>query len=151
MLTEICQYLKNWFNRKPNGEDYPKYSGVFVITDGEINLETLADGQYFRIIGSLFNDGVHKYGDSEDMLNDETFEGDVWSMGVPREIISLAEEMTDWMTQYGKADSTNMSPFASESFGGYSYSKQQGSASTGALMSTCFGVYADRLAPWRKI
>ena len=127
MLTEICQYLHNWFNRKLDGTDYPKYTGDFIIADGVINVDELADGQYFRIIGSLFNDGVHKFGDSADVLRDETFTGAVWSMGVPPEIVKLADEMTAWMAKYGGLDSPNMSPFASESFGGYSYSKQQGS------------------------
>lgn len=151
MLTEICQYLHNWFNRKPDGSDYPKQSGSIAIENGELITSILADGQYFRVIGSLFNDGVHKYGDSTDTLKDETFEGEVWSMGIPADLINLADEMTAWKEQYEKTDSPNMSPFASESFGGYSYSKQQGSASTGALMSTCFGVYANRLSPWRKV
>lgn len=147
MLTEICQYLKNWFNRKPNGEDYPKYSGVFVITDGEINLETLANGQYFRIMGSLFNDGVHRYGDAD--LTDETFSGEVWSMGVPPELVAKAEEIAAWKAKYG-ADSAAMSPFQSESFGGYSYTKE-GSA-TGSAAGTWQSKFGDDLRKiWGKI
>lgn len=152
MLTQICQYLKNWFNRKPDGTDYPKFEGEFVIEDGVINVEELADGQYFRILGSLFNDGVHKYGDSDDVLKDETFTGEIWSMGVPQEIIELADEIKAWQDKYGGADSAAMSPFASESFGGYSYTKQQGSTSAGGgMMTSWHALFASRLSPWRKI
>ena len=150
MLTEICQYLKNWFNRKPDGTDYPKYTGDFVIADGEINIDELAEGQYFRIIGSLFNDGVHQYGTGE--LKDEEFEGEVWSMGVPPEVVALANDIDAWMQKYGDVDSVAMSPYQSESFDGYSYTKQQGYASTGGGMLTSWNaVFSSRLAPWRKI
>lgn len=150
MLTEICQYLKNWFNRKPDGTDYPKFSGVFEIRNGELNIEELAEGQYFRIMGSLLNDGVHKKG--EGGLVDEQFDGTVWSMGVPPEIVALADEITAWQKKYGDIESEAMSPYQSESFDGYSYTKQQGYASTGGGMLTSWhAVFASRLYPWRKI
>jgi len=150
MLTEICQYLHNWFNRKPDGSDYPKYSGVFEIVNGELDMDDLAEGQYFRIMGSLFNDGVHRKG--EGGLTDESFDGEIWPMGVPQGIIDLADEIKAWQDKYGGADGAAMSPFASESFGGYSYTKQQGSTSTGGGMTTSWhALYASRLSPWRKI
>lgn len=152
MLTEICQYLHNWFNRKPDGSDYPKQSGTIAIENGELITSILADGQYFRVIGSLFNDGVHKYGDSSDVLKDEEFEGEIWSMGVPLEIVKLADDIDAWMAKYGTVDSEAMSPFSSESFGGYSYNKQQGFASTGGgMLTTWESIFSDRLSPWRKI
>ena len=151
MLTEICQYLKNWFNRKPDGSTYPQYRGVLVISEGNIVCEGLADGQYFRIIGSLFNDGVHKYGDAD--LTDETFEGAVWSMGVPPTVIQLAQDITDWQAKYGAVDGAAMSPYQSESFDGYSYSKQSGGTSAGGSSSAVSwtNVFASRLRPWRKL
>ena len=91
MLTEICQYLKNWFNRKPNGDYYPKYSGKVVITEGDLVFASgfdLVDGQYIRIMGSLFNDGVHKVGDT---LVDEVFEGAVSSSCSVRSFLSSAK------------------------------------------------------------
>ena len=59
MLTQICQYLRNWFVRQ-------QFFGTFVVEDGEIKY---ADGtalpllpeQYYRVIGSVFNDGVKQY------------------------------------------------------------------------------------------
>lgn len=153
MLTEICQYLKNWFNRKPDGTDYPKFTGTFEIANGELVTDKLVIGQYYRVMGSLFNDGVHRYGEGD--LADETFEGAIWSMGVPVEILKLADDVTAWQKEYGGVESANMSPYASESFGGYSYTKASGggSASSGVTSSatTWQSVFYARLAPWRKI
>lgn len=158
MLSEICQYLHNWFNRKPNGDDYPKEYGEFTIADGVIDAQVLAEGQYFRIMGSLFNDGVHKYGTDPktnklyDALTDETFDGAIWSMGVPPEVVKLADEISAWQVEYGKADSEAMSPFASESFGGYSYTKGSGAGSGSQGNGNGWqSVYAARLNVWRKI
>lgn len=154
MLTEVCQYLKNWFNRKPDGSYYPKYSGKVVISEGNIIFSdsfTLADGQYYRIMGSLFNDGVHQVGD---LLNDEVFDGAVWSMAVPPAVVVLAEDIEAWQAKYGSVDSEAMSPFQSESFGGYSYSKSGGgSSASGATKNaaTWESAFAARLEPWRKI
>lgn len=152
MLTEICQYLKNWFNRKPDGSDYPKYDGTFTIENGALTGVELTEGQYFRIMGSLFNDGVHRYGDGG--LADEEFDGDIWLMGVPPEIVQLAEDIEAWQEKYGGIDSAAMSPYQSESFGGYSYSKA-GSGSAASASTTNSGTwqtaFSARLAPWRKI
>lgn len=152
MLTEICQYLKNWFNRKPNGTEYPKEAGVFTIEDGVLHTDILAEGQYFRVLGSLFNDGVHKFGDAD--LTDETFDGEIWSMGIPPDMIKLAEDISTWMEKYGSVDSAAMSPYQSESFDGYSYTKQQASSGSvgGSGGSASWNtVFSSRLAPWRKI
>ena len=154
MLTEICMYLKNWFDR-----NQPKYFGAFVVNDGRIFLNDVAvdlvPGQYYRVVGSLFNDGVHKYtGDADAKLTDESFRGAVWSMAVPPDVIDLAEDIEAWQEKNGSLDSANMSPFNSESFGGYSYSKSGGgsSASTGggAQPGTWQAAFESRLALWRK-
>lgn len=150
MITQVCQYLKNWFERAI-------YTGKFAIVDGVITSYndgdmSLVSGQYFRIIGSLFNDGVHKYDDDTDTLTDETFEGAVWSMGVPGAVIDLVADISDWQSQYGTTDSAAMSPYNSESFGGYSYSKSGGGSSDGTSSSgTWQSAFAMRLSPWRKI
>lgn len=149
MLTEICQYLRNWFDRKPDGSEYPKYYGDFTIKDGAINAE-LADGQYYRIIGSTFNDGVHLY--PNDFLTDESFNGAVWVMVLPPSLVLLATEINQWQKQYGGANSPALSPYQSESFGGYSYSKSSGGSSDGVGdAGTWQSVYGSRLNIWRKI
>ena len=151
MLTEICQYLRNFFERDKWHDAFKVAGGVLTYADGAAL--PLMDGQYYRIIGSVFNDGVHKWGDVEDALIDEPkFTGSVWPMAVPPDLINLADEIKAWNEKYGGVDSTNMSPFSSESFGGYSYNKAQGFAATGGGMLTSWqSLYAARLAPWRKI
>ena len=59
----------------------------------------------------------------------------------------------EWSDKYLGVDSAAMSPFNSESFGGYSYSKSGGSSSSGNvdLSGTWQGAFADRLNNWRKI
>ena len=113
MLTEICAELRNWFV-VPGGIHIQTYT----ISGGSIApLDFLQEGQYFRIIGSVFNDGVHQYPASD--LTDETFHGAVWSMAIPPSVIDLAAEIEE----YNKSDAGKASPFTSESFGGYAYTK----------------------------
>lgn len=121
MLTELCAEIRNYFLR-----DYRNdiHKGTFTISDGSIeSLPFLQDGQYFRIKNSVFNDGVWKYGESGDSLVDETFSGEVWAMAVPPSVIALSKEIDDWIL--ANADALS-SPYQSESFGGYSYSKSSG-------------------------
>lgn len=144
MLTQICQYLRNWFERT-------KLFGEIVIEGGVIsiggNVISLLDGQYFRIIGSVLNDGVHAYPASD--LQDETFNGAIWCMAVPPVIVELAEDIQKWTEDNEAAIS---SPYSSESFGGYSYSLKSGSDSSGSQGGVTWeSQFASRLSPWRKI
>jgi len=147
MLTELCQELKNWFEKD-------KYFGTFTIEGGRLaDGSFLQDGQYYRIVGSVFNDGVHKYDPTDtESLVDEVFEGAVWAMAVPPTVIALSERISAWMNKYGGADSSAMSPFQSESFGGYTYSKGSGgSGAGGSSVPTWKSVFADELNRWRKL
>ena len=144
MLTEVCQYLRNWF-------DKARYFGGFVIQNGVITFEDgsqlpLQEGQYFRIAGSIFNDGVYKYGTS--LMGDEEFTGAVWALAIPKEIIVLSDDIGQWCTEHAEAIA---SPYQSESFGGYSYSRSSGYGSSGAQSISWQSQFAARLAPWRKI
>ena len=113
MLTEICAELRNWFV-VPNGVHIQTYT----ISGGSIApLDFLQEGQYFRIVGSVFNDGVYQYPATS--LTDEVFDGAVWSMAVPPAVIDLAAEIEE----YNNGDAGKPSPFTAESFGGYSYTK----------------------------
>ena len=153
MLTELCGYLKNWFEKE-------KCYGDFVISNGHITFADgtelpLQDGQYFRVIDSVFNDGVHKNvepsEDSPSTLTDETFTGSVWAMAVPREVIALAEEIKAWSDKYAGADSAALSPFSSESFGGYSYSKSAGNSADGSTGTSWQSVFGNKLVRYRKV
>lgn len=145
MLTELCKEINNWF-------EYAKFFGTFTIENNVITGSySLQENQYFRIVGSVFNDGVYQFGDAD--LEDETFTGAIWAMAVPKDVIALAADIKDWSDKYLGVDSAAMSPFNSESFGGYSYSKSSGGSSSGNvdLSGTWQGVFADRLNHWRKI
>lgn len=137
MLTDLCQELHNWF-------EVEKHYGEFEIAGGALTASFLQPGQYFRVIGSIFNDGVWQYGDT---LTDETFDGAIWAMAVPPAVLELNEQIDSWLEQYGE---TQNSPYSSESFGGYSYSKNS-SGGSGADKSTWQGVFAPRLNKWRKM
>lgn len=143
MLSELCHELRNYF-------ETDKYFGAFKIEDNVITGDfILQEGQYFRIVGSVFNDGVYCYDDNLD-LKDEEFGGALWAMAVPLEVIALASEIEEWNNLYGGVDSQNMSPFNSESFGGYSYSKDGGGSSSDGT-GTWQKAFASRLNNWRKI
>ena len=150
MLTVLCEYLRNWFD-----EECVKVIGKITIADGEISVRntpiTFKTNQYFRIIGSVYNDGVHCFPDA-DMQNEE-FNGAVWEMKVPNEVVALAEEIKNWQAKYGAYDSPAMSPFNSESFAGYSYTKSTGSSGIdGSESATSWqSAFKSRLNMWRKL
>ena len=139
MLEQVLMHLKNWF-LVPGGI----HEGTYTIEDGGITLPFLAHGQYFRICGSVFNDGLHQYPALD--LKAETFEGTVWALAVPQAVIELASEIEEWQKKNGDA---SVSPYQSESFGGYSYSKSTDSASGGAV--TWQSAFRSRLSAWRKL
>lgn len=146
MLTELCKELNNWF-------DQNRIIGKFKIEDGELTgvSDMLQDGQYFRIVGSVFNDGVYQYPAVD--LEDEEFDGAVWAMAVPPSVIALSEEIKDWNEKYGGVDSQAMSPYQSESFGGYSYTKGGTSSNSGSGSSaaTWQDMFAAKLNKYRRI
>lgn len=143
MLSEVCHDIRNYFETN-------KYYGEFVVESGMITGDfELADGQYFRVVGSVFNDGVHRFGDDLE-LHDETFNGAIWAMAIPDEVIAIANDIEEWNELYGKPDSANMSPYNSESFGGYSYSKSGGGTATDGA-GTWQKAFASKLNKWRKI
>ena len=151
MLNDICLEVNNFFNR-----DQPILIGDFRISDGKITntdfLNKIKENQYFRIVGSVFNDGVYQYS-SDLTLQDEDFHGALWLMAVPKAFLDLASEIEAWQQKNGTADSVAMSPFQSESFGGYSYSKSSGGSSATSFSSapTWQSQYATRLKPYRRI
>jgi hypothetical protein len=140
LLDELLAHLRNYF-LLPGGI----HPGTYTISGGGITLPFLAAGQYFRIVGSVFNDGVYAYPVTG--LTPETFEGAVWALAVPAAVVSLAEEIAAWQGKHGE---TIVSPLASESFGGYSYAKSTGGAAAGAI--TCWqDAFRGRMNQWRKL
>jgi len=144
-LTELCQELHNWFVRS----DADKHSGTFTIENGNITADFLLQGQYFRVMGSVFSDGVHQYPAAD--LTDETFDGAVWALAIPAPVIKLAQEIQAWRDKYENANSAAMSPFNSESFGGYSYSKSGAGAASASGATGWRGAFRSQFNRWRKL
>lgn len=136
MLEQVLREVNNWF-LVPGGI----HAGKFTVQDGSITLPFLQTGQYFRVVGSVFNDGLHQY-PAEDMT-DETFDGAVWALAVPKAVIDLADEIAAWEAKNGAPG-----PYTSESFGGYSYSKAINSSGVAVGWQD---VYKSRLNAWRRI
>lgn len=139
MLEEVLTHIHNWFQ-------VGIYPGTYTIKDGNITLPFLRNGQYFRIVGSVFNDGLHRYGPDMEALIDETFDGSVWALAIPKAVIALAGEIGDWQEKNGAVASDI---YQSESFGGYSYTKAVDSTTGGAV--TWESTFRARLNPYRKL
>ena len=132
MLETVLMYLNNWFV-------VGRYDDTYTIEDGKLTLPFLVNGQYFRIVGSLFNNGVYQYPAD---LTDETFDGSVWALAIPKALLSTVDEITAWQAKNGDSG-----PYTSESFGGYSYSKATNSK---GMAVGWRDVFAAQLAPWKK-
>ena len=138
MLTELLAEIRNYFE-VPNGRHF----GTFEISGGSIApLDFLQEGQYFRIIGSVFNDGVYQYPATS--LTDEVFEGAVWAMSLPPDLIALAAEIEEYNKSAGKP-----SVYTSESYpNGYSYTRATDASGVPLSWQKAF---SSRLSKWRKL
>lgn len=139
MLEQVLQHLRNWFV-----VDGGVHVGTFTVEDGGMALPFLQDGQYFRVVGSVFNDGVYQYPATN--LAAERFYGAVWALAIPKALIELVTEIEAWQEKNGTAAS---GLYQSESFGGYSYSLKSGNGSSDGY--SWQNAFASRLNRWRKI
>lgn len=138
MLEQVLRHLNNWFLVEI-------HDGTFTVENGSIALPFLLTNQYFRIVGSVLNDGLHQYPAVD--LTDETFTGSVWALAVPKAVIELSVEIEAWQEKNGEAVA---SPYQSESFGGYSYTKRSAGIDSGTL-NGWQDAFRGRLNDWRKI
>ena len=134
MLEAVLTHLRNWVPVRCD-------TGTFTIASGIPDVDFLRPGQYYRIKGSVFSDGLHVY-QSGETLTDETFEGEIWALAIPKSVRELAIEITAYTEKNPVTDKV------SESFGGYSYSRASGT--TGAPTGWQ-GAFASRLTPYRRI
>lgn len=138
-LFELLMHLRNFF---------PGMKWQFFgeeITEKRLSLPGLENGDYYLIEGSRRNDGIHVFGNQD--LRNEVFSGTVTEICVPDAVLNLLDEINQWQEKNGEAVA---SPYQSESFGGYSYTKANASNGNGESMSwkTAFG---PRLRAWRKL
>jgi hypothetical protein len=154
-LKEMLDYIHNYF--------------VMDVFEGTIKIENhqidnskieLFNGQYFMIKGSIFNDGIWRYDENlnidlnkdenDDYLTDEEFEGEIYLLAIPRDVIAICDEIKDWEV---KNQDTLNGIYQSESFGGYSYSLKSGKSNTnGSSESLSWrDVFGNRLKAYRKL
>mgnify|MGYP007016818928 FL=1 len=138
-LYELLMYLRNFFP----GEKWQFFGED--ITEKRLLLPGLENGDYYLIEGSRRNNGIHVYGNSD--LRNETYNGIVTELCIPDELLILLGEINAWQEEHA---TVMQSPYQSESFGGYSYTKENESGGTGESMSWKT-VFAPRLRMWRKI
>ena len=139
-MKEICDYIHNYFEKET-------IEGSFTIAGGTLEAVTILENQYYRVQGSIFNDGIYKAPASN--LTDETFEGVITLMAVPKDVLDVLTEATAWEIANQKVLD---SPYQSESFGGYSYSKGASQRKDGSQARTSWrDVFGDRLNAYRKI
>lgn len=145
MLGEICAYLRNYFYY---GE--PMIGKIEIANGALIEPYGLKVNQYFRIVGSMFNDGVYQY--PLTTLKDEVFDGAIRGMAVPPDLIALIAEMEAWKADKANAYALN-SPYQSESKADYSYTLKSGTDSSGknSGASALINQFAGRLSRWRKL
>lgn len=137
MLEQVLGHLNNYFVVKDG-----VHRGKYEISSGSLDLDFLQTNQYYKIVGSVFNDGVHKYTGTEELV-DEVFEGEIWAMAVPKAVVDLSTEIGAWCVEHPST------PYASEAFGGYSRALAT-SGGTGAPVSWQ-DVFRGRLNVWRKL
>ena len=138
MLETILRTVNNFFV-------VGIYEGTCVVENGGISLPFLVPGQYFRVFGSVLNDGVYQYPTTA--LQDEAFDGVIWALAIPQALIRLSYDIDEWINQNREAV---YSPYKSESFGGYSYTKADGRGGDDGTAATWEDVFAVQLAPYRK-
>lgn len=139
MLEQVLRHLNNWFL-------VDIHEGAFTVENGSIALPFLQTNQYFRICGSVFNDGLHLYPAVD--LTDETFTGTVWALAVPKAVVTLSIDIAAWEEKNGEAV---LSPYTSESFGGYSYTKASGGKADTSAVTGWQDAFKGRLNDWRKL
>lgn len=136
MLSKICHDLRNYFETS-------KHYGNYKIEDGVISpLDFVMPNQYFRIMGSVFNDGVYK--NPAKGLADEDFSGAIWAMAVPKELVELSEKIDEYCE---KQEEEGFSPYVSESYDKYSYTI----GLKDGLPVSWRDVFAHELRRWQKI
>lgn len=145
MLEQVLWHIHNWFVRETISVK------TCCIDDGTLPTsitDKMLDGQWYRIEGSYLNDGLHQNPDTE--LSDETFNGSISLLAIPKALLLIVEEIGEWQSANGSAVD---GPYASESFGGYSYSLKSDSGANSASggLSGWRLAFRDRLNPWRKM
>ena len=147
-MYELCAECRNWFLRSV-------VAGSFTVSGGVLGeVAGAQDGQYIRIVGSTFNDGIHRYPVAG--LADETFSGAVWLLAIPQDFENLLKDINAWETANAEAVKNATAevlsgPYTSESFAGYTYQKKTGFGDVATSWQDPRLGFSARLNRWRKI
>lgn len=142
VLYEVLEYLNVFRYGRDDNLIKCRYSGYFRIENGTIiNLPAdINDGLYIAIRGSDLNDGAYQM--PYNALIDEEFCGCVYVIRNNTAFMRIVDEITEWVQK------NTPSAYASESFGGYSYTRASTSSGAAASWKQAF---AERLKPWKKV
>lgn len=141
VLEQVLDHIHNYFY---TGKII---TGTFTIENGTLVLDDLLNNQYYRITGSIFNDGLHK--NPETGMTDETFRGTILPMAVPKNVQDVSKEIGEWIDEYG---TVMYSPYQEEHVEGvYTYKRATSGRWYGDSISDWQTVFAKRLNAWRKI
>lgn len=147
ILEQVLWHIHNWFER----EQIPV--STCCIDDGSLPTSiSIPEGAWYRIQGSLLNDGLHQHPAAD--LMDETFDGTITVCAIPNALLSVVEEIEDWQLHYSEARRKALSsPYSSESFDGYSYTAKDfsGASSASGGLTGWQAAFASQLNPWRKM
>lgn len=165
VIEQMCAETHNYF-------ETDKVSGIYKIKDGNIELPFLEKYQFFRIVGSKWNDGIYVYSSDFWILRASTWEevraeNESWKDLLSRRWSELVEHdlvdeefggeiwpmnipraflnLSQEISAYIESGADKVSGYTSESFGGYSYSK----ASAGS--NAWENAFASKLKRWRKL
>lgn len=137
MLETLLATLHNWFEIPGAAR-----CGEYEVVSGVLDLDFVAPGQFYRIEGSIFNDGLHQHPAAGMM--DETFRGTIVPLAVPGAVVMLAEKIAKWCAENPETDKV------SESFGGYSYSRSGANSGEG-VYSGWRAAFAGDIRRWKKV
>ena len=164
-IEALCAELNNY-------HDTDRIQGTFTIESGSISLPFLSENQFFRIVGSKWNDGVYIYSPESWIVRSSTWEevmngnlnwGELrsknWGDLVESELIDETFTGAIWpmrmprafldlskkIAEYNESDAAKPSPFLSESISGY-YSYTKASAESTEWQT----VFNSELKRWRK-
>lgn len=149
VLENILWHIHNWFERESFTVKGCSIEG------GELPASITSSmlvQQWYRIEGSYLNDGLHQH--PADDLTDETFDGKVTLLAIPRPLLLLADEIADYIDDTSESDKeARKGKYKSESFGGYTYQLRDDSraSSYNGGLTGWQAAFAADLNPWRKI
>lgn len=149
VMEDVMRRLHNYF-LSPRGTT-PTRQAEYVVRNGELTVsgnplgDWLQPNQYYWVAGSVFSNGLHRFGDPDDLLADETFAGAVSALSIPPDFIRACRAIEAYDA---KQEASGGERFISETFGGYTYRRP--TTSTGTVQGGV-DVYADRLNRWRKV